>query len=88
MNWDRVLLVIALVGLLLIVGVSMVEPWVLASSLAEQLATRIGADEDVIRHHIQEILNHQSTLRRAAVYSFPLAIIIVALLARIVMKGR
>jgi len=85
MKWDRSLLLFMVACLLLIIGVGLVEPWILAESVAEQLAPRLGADKDTVRIHLQEIFSGYS-LRRMAVHSLPFGIVILALLARIVTK--
>jgi len=80
--WDIFLLIFSLSMLLLWFGAGYAEPLAQAEAIAEQLAPRISADEDILRSNLQDILN-SGRLRQSVVYFTPWAIFSLLLTARL-----
>ena len=87
MNWNLALLIASILMVLLLIGVSFVEPWTAAETIAEDLAPRIGVDEDIVRSNLQDILE-ASTSRRIIIYCTPWAIMSLFFAVRLVKTAR
>jgi len=87
LKWDILLdiflLIFSLWWLFIWFGVGYYSlPLARASAIAEQLAPRIGTDEDILRSNLQDILN-SGRLRQSVVYCTPWAIFSLLLTARL-----
>jgi len=81
------LLVVSLSVLLLFAGTAVVEHLMQAEMIAEALAPKMGADEDVVRTHLQEILG-RGAIRRIIFYCAPCAILSLLVTTKLIVENR
>jgi hypothetical protein len=82
MKWDILLLIVSVSMLLFWAGSGYIEHWMAAEYIAEELAPRIGANEDLLRSNLRDILECYR-LGRVVVYCSPWAILSLILTVKI-----
>ena len=89
MSGNLPLAIVSIVLLFVFAGAGLIEHLTQAEAIAEDLAPQIGVDKDVIRAHLERILQ-KGSIRRTVVYCSPLAILSFLLTARLlvdIMRG-
>jgi hypothetical protein len=82
MKWNTLLLIISFSMLLFYAGGYYMGPFMAAEAIAEQLAPRIGVQEDILRGNLRDILEG-NRLPRTIVDCTPWAILSLLLTVRI-----
>lgn len=87
MKSDVALLCFAVVMLTLFAGVGLIEHMTQAEAVAEQLSSRLGVDEDILRFHLEEVLRRH-VVRRVLIYAAPWTGLVLLLAVRVVIERK
>jgi hypothetical protein len=84
MKWNIILLIVSLAALVVVTGTTTVLPLTQAESIADQLASRIDFDKEVLRKQLEQILE-RGQMRQTIFYAAPWIFIMILLAIRLVM---
>jgi hypothetical protein len=83
MKWNIFLGMVSIAMLVAFVGGGLGEHWIQAESVAEDLSPLIGVDKNIIRSHLESILQ-KGSVRRTVVLCSPLALLSILLMGRLI----